>query len=194
MKKINLLVLIFLLGSCAQIEEVPISSLISKDGLTYSPNTQIPFTGVATSFYYNGRIEKKISFKDGLAQGAYEEYYNNRTSQLSQRGMKSIDGAWSDGVYEAWHENGELEFKARFTKGQIVDGVYTSYHMNGAIWGVETYKNGQLNGPFQIFDDKGHLVSEGAWKNGEWHGTVRVYNRNGDVEKEQIYVEGRLEK
>ena len=76
MKKLSVLLCIFLLSACAP-SEVPSDKLLERNGLKYEINSQTPFAGVATVYYENGQLEKKVTYKDGVKNGPSEYYHEN---------------------------------------------------------------------------------------------------------------------
>ena len=76
MKKLPVLLCIFLLSACAP-SELPSDKLLERNGLRYEINSQTPFTGVVTEYWENGQLMFKTTFKDGELNGLHEWYHEN---------------------------------------------------------------------------------------------------------------------
>ena len=51
------LVLILFLISCSNEKIVPFDTLVTRDGIRYEVNSDIPFNGTGISYHYNGNIK-----------------------------------------------------------------------------------------------------------------------------------------
>ena len=104
MKKLSVLLCIFLLSACAP-SEVPSYTLVERNGIKYEGISQIPFTGVSTEYYENGQLKEKHTYKDGERNGLGEIYYKN--GQLKFK-MNYLDGE-QNGLWKYYRENGQEE-------------------------------------------------------------------------------------
>ena len=125
MKKLPVLLCIFLLSACAP-SEVPSDKLLKRNGLKYEINSQTPFTGVSTDYYENGQLEYKKTFKNGVENGLAEAYSEN--GQLRQKGTYK-DGV-ENGPSEWYYENGQLKTESNWKDGEL-NGLYENYYENG---------------------------------------------------------------
>ena len=104
MKKLSVLLCIFLLSACAP-SEVPSDKLLERNGIKYEINSQIPFTGVSTTYHENGQLKYKVTYKNGELNGLRERYYENgqlRWKNNTKDGMRS-------GLSEFYYINGQEE-------------------------------------------------------------------------------------
>ena len=101
MKKLSVLLCIFLLSACAP-SEVPSDKLVERNGIVYEINSQTPFAGVATVHHENGQLESKSTYEDGKLNGITEDY----------------------------RENGQLETKATYKDGKL-HGLYEVHYSDG---------------------------------------------------------------
>ena len=163
MKKLPILLCIFLLSACAP-SEVPSDKLVERNGIKYEINSQIPFTGVATVYYENGQLMSKLTYKDGKQNGLIESYYDN--GQLESKG--NWKGGKLNGIYEGYRENGQLEFKDTYKDGKQ-NGLARMYYENGQLMIKGTYKDGEPNGLFEYYRENGQeeSFSPGCFQNGE---------------------------
>ena len=68
MKKIFLTTLIFSVVSCS-VPEVPIDSLVERNGIVYQVNSDKPYSGKAIEYYDNGQAEYVETFNLTLSLG-----------------------------------------------------------------------------------------------------------------------------
>ena len=117
MKKLSVLLCIFLLSACAP-SEVPSEKLVERNGIKYEINSQTPFTGFSTVYYENGQLEKKVTYKDGVKNGLYENYYENGQSHYKH----TFKDGKLHGLYEVHYRNGTEVYSPRcYQNGQEVD-------------------------------------------------------------------------
>ena len=74
----------------------------------------------------------------GSPDGPYETYYDN--GQLFQKG--TYKNGKPDGPSEVYHENGQLSLKGTYKNGWF-DGPFESYHDNGELIVKGSYKDGE---------------------------------------------------
>ena len=120
-------------------EVVDSSKLQDRDGVTYLPNEETPFTGRAESFYGNGQKESEENYKDGKADGLWSWWYEN--------GQKKWEENYKDGKLisaESWKPNGE---KCPVTNLKGGNGVWVSYNDDGTEYKRYSYKDGE-----RVFD------------------------------------------
>ena len=136
MKKLPVLLCVFLLSACAP-SEVPYDKLLERNGLKYEINSQTGFTGVATVYYENGQLDTKATYKDGKLNGIYEEYYED--GQLSWK--QTYKDEKPNGLNESYYENGQLHYKSTYKDGKR-HGLSEDYTENGQVYPM-CYKNGE---------------------------------------------------
>ncbi|MDC0157945.1 hypothetical protein OAK38_09295 [Verrucomicrobia bacterium] len=111
------------------------SKLQDRNGVTYLPNEETPFTGRAESFYENGQKKEERNYKDGKWDGFYTVWYRN--------GQKEEESNWRDGKLMfafVWKPNGE---KCPVTNVKDGNGVLVWYNDDGTERGRHTYKDGE---------------------------------------------------
>ena len=124
------LLMVLLFPALALGEEITIDDLVEREGLIYKKFTEVPFTGKTT-----GQIQG--SFKDGVADGPWVEYW----------------------------DNGQLQSKIFFKNGEK-EGPSVWYYDDGQVWQKGDYKNGKAKGPWVVYHDNGQLRDKGDHKNG----------------------------
>ena len=83
-KKLLTLFFIVIFTSCSpkEVKEVSFDQLITREDLFYEKFSEIPFTGNLLSFYENGQLEYKGTYKDGKLNGIAKTYYENLKKKL----------------------------------------------------------------------------------------------------------------
>ena len=101
-----LFVSISLLTACA--EPLNVDSLISKDGISYSPGSHQPFSGKAFQIIPKGDVNDSIrvegKYLNGLRHGSWIGYYAN--GQLAE--LKTYENGLNHGKYLRQYPNGQL--------------------------------------------------------------------------------------
>ena len=118
--------------------------------------------GPSESYYENGQLAVKCTYKDGEYDGPYEEYYDN--------GRLNVKCTYKDGKkngpYEAYHDNGQLYEKCTYKDGKE-DGPYESYWANGLLRSKFTFKDGKEDGPYERYNAYGQLMEKAVYKMGK---------------------------
>ena len=107
-------------------ETVKSDDLIKRNDLYYEKHTDIPFTGKVESYYNNGQLMYKGTFKDGKKEGPWVGY----------------------------NHNGQLSYKGTFKDGKD-EGPWVSYWDNGQLSDKGTSKDGKREGPWVFFNKDG---------------------------------------
>ena len=96
------------------------------------------------------------------SDGPYESYYEN--GQLQEKG--TFSNGEPDGPWESYYENGQLHKKGSYSNGEQV-GPYEEYYENGQFWVKGSWSNGVPVGPYEEYDENGQLSWKGSYSNGE---------------------------
>jgi len=107
------------------------SDLVTRDGLYYKKFTETPFTGKVTG-------DEQGTFKNGVKEGAWVEYF----------------------------ENGQLRFKQNYKNGML-EGAFISYYKNGQLFAKGNHKNSKREGAWVYYHENGQLEHKGNLKNGK---------------------------
>ncbi|MDM1352208.1 hypothetical protein HX014_16590 [Myroides marinus] len=90
--------------------------LENRDNFVYLKNNNSAFTGTAISYYHEGGIKEKLSFKNGLKHGKAITYY--KSGKIREKVLFK-NGFLNKTAY-MYKENGELAAKIRYKNGEIV--------------------------------------------------------------------------
>ena len=104
--------------------------------------------------------------------------------------LQKINEKHEDGPFEDKWTNGNIRSKGTYKNGEL-DGKYEEYNETG-IKIIETeYSNGQKNGKEIEYNDDGSLYMESEFKNNKRNGITKRYTDN-IVTSEETYVDGKL--
>jgi antitoxin component YwqK of YwqJK toxin-antitoxin module len=116
------------------INDLPCKPIEGKGFLDNNGNRQ----GLWGTYYKNGQLDSKGSFKDDKKDGIWEYYWDN--GQLMSKGSFKDDK--QDGIWERYHENGQSHSKGLFKDGKK-DGIWEYYYKNGQLWSKGLFKDGK---------------------------------------------------
>lgn len=83
------------------------------------------FQGVVTYYYPDEIIFKKVTFKRGVMNGAYFEYY--KTGELKESGR--YEKGKRDGSWKFYNKSGKIKTKGTYKDGEKV-GVWKTFYKN----------------------------------------------------------------
>jgi len=103
------------------------TSLVERDGVFYTKDTNKPYSGPAFSLDEDGRNKRESILEDGKMISYKDlEWYSN--------GLKKWEGTWKDGerdgLWTGWYNNGLKEWEGTWKDGER-DGLWTWYYENG---------------------------------------------------------------
>ena len=163
------------------------SKLQDRDGVTYLPNTQEPFSGYAKRAYENEQIKELAQFKDGYVVRIKKWYYNG----TPKREATYKDGK-REGLATEWYEDG-LKKEERTYKDGKREGLTTEWYPNGQKVLKQNYKDGKLEGLRTEWHPNGQKLEEGNWKDDEQDGLWTDWYENGQKKSEENWKDGKLD-
>jgi antitoxin component YwqK of YwqJK toxin-antitoxin module len=96
-----------------------------------------------------------------------------------------------DGLYELFHENGQLEFRQNYKNGKQ-DGLREYYYENGQLEFRQNYKNGKEDGLLESYYENGQLKQRGNYKDEERDGLWEDFYLKGQLLSFRTYKEGQI--
>lgn len=204
MRKITLLLLLLAFISSCSDKEIPLNTLVERNGVMYEVNNKKPFsgkvfekfkneqlkligyyneglkTGIWENYQENGQILGKKSFQKGLLNGLYEKY-NKEGKKIKIAEYKNDN---LDGIYKTFEEE-KLTSKGSYKEGKK-EGAWNYYHHNESTEN-ENYINGNLNGNYTITNKNGIIIKKGIYENNEKEGNWFEYYNNGSIKHEITY-------
>tara|TARA_B110001450_G_scaffold162924_1_gene151850 strand:+ start:106 stop:609 length:504 start_codon:yes stop_codon:yes gene_type:complete len=158
MKRLLLLIAIFLTG-CSKESEVLSGPFLIQDRIIIYQSSGEPVTGIIEDFYANGKMEIRVTYRDGKMHGSSLSYHPN--GQLSFRAEY-----WENqqvGESEYYEDDGFL--KARYLDIDDLQ-ITTFYQKNGQLDSIERIKDNKLHGVYENYDESGKLKEKQCYQNG----------------------------
>ena len=134
--------------------------------------SETPFTGICTSYYDNGQLNRKGSFKNGRQDGLLELFFaNGQPNRISY-----FKEGKAHGPYKEFHENGLLECEGNFKEG-MQDGHWECFYPNGYISDVREFYEDEWHGLYIVYSEKikGQIQDRGCYIKGK-EATAREQN------------------
>ncbi|MBN1199354.1 MAG: toxin-antitoxin system YwqK family antitoxin [Bacteroidales bacterium] len=95
--------------------------------------------GLEKIFYPGGGVSEIYTWKDGIRDGAWIQYYDDSTCKL----QASYSNGEREGKVTVYFTSGKRMIEGQYTKGHR-EGIWIYYHENGDIRREERYENGIL--------------------------------------------------
>ena len=104
--------------------------------------------GIQITYYKNGSINTKISYKNGKLDGISKKYYPNGVIRRLDR----YSNGEVNGISKTYYDNGTLESETKFKKGASYEyELYKTYYKTGILKEIRNnkvdityYPNGQI--------------------------------------------------
>ena len=124
------------------------SKLQNRNGDTYIPNTEKPYSGWAKQTYDNGQVKVLAEFTDGSV---------TRLKQWQENGIPRWDIGYSKGRVSP----SDVPFESiRDSNTSLINGSFTLWHENGQRHWLVTLNKGKLEGLFTRWFENGKKYSE----------------------------------
>ena len=85
-----------------------------------------------------------------------------------------------------YYETGQVKMEGRL-KDDKREGEWKAYLRDGRIWSIDTFKNGELEGPSTVYWENCNLRWEGNYKAGVHCGYWRFYDEQGNFVRDREY-------
>ena len=97
------------------------------------------------------------------------------------------------GEWTFWHRNQSIEKKGRYDDQGRETGEWIEYYPSQIEKARMTYVAGQLDGPVQVWHEKGTLATKGQYAGGKKVGLWETFHDNGAPATRATYVDGQLD-
>ena len=164
--KLNIF-LAFLLVAFSGHSNVEINSwneLIKRGNTFYSKTDNKPFTGILKNFHETGSLSLIDHFKDGKQHGDFKTFHEN--GEISMKGQ-FFEGIKTGDWFE-FHDDGSIYWKLSYIDGKIKDGLFQMFHKNGQIRSEVTYKNDKPISNWTYYDENGEVERIDIYRNGKF--------------------------
>lgn len=103
---------------------------------------------------------------------------SNQTSTATTEGSNPEVRTNGKEIRKTYHDNGELKSKESYKDGEL-DGPFEYHRPNGRLLWKSSLKNGELDGPFEDYFENGQLRSKESFNNGGSESLWESYHSNG---------------
>tara|TARA_B100000953_G_C17889332_1_gene380726 strand:- start:86 stop:622 length:537 start_codon:yes stop_codon:yes gene_type:complete len=160
--KLLFIISLLLIVGCSQ-EPINIETLVERDGVFYTKDTNEPYSGSVFSLDKNGRNKLESILEDG-------KMISYKNLEWWDDGQKRYEVIWKDGKKDLlstfWYENGQKRYEKTYKDG-LQDGLETWWYENGQKRSEGTYKDGKLDGLFTLWYENGQKETEVTYEDGE---------------------------
>jgi len=113
---IRRLTVLLLIVGCSK-EPINIeTTLVERDGIFYTKDTNKPYSGPVFSLYEGGEKKSEGNIKDGKGDGKWTLWYENGQKQSE----KTYKDGKEDGLGTYWYENGKKSYEGTFKDGELI--------------------------------------------------------------------------
>ncbi|MCC7302842.1 MAG: hypothetical protein IT233_09380 [Bacteroidia bacterium] len=109
-------------------------------------------------WHQNGQLASVEYYNNGVMTGHWQSWYENGSVE------SDIDFSTGKAVY--YYSDGKKHSEGKMKAGMIQDGFWVAYHSNGNKNTEGSYTNGQKNGEWKFYDEKGNHYFTEKWNNG----------------------------
>ena len=163
-----------------------------KNGRTYIITNYSNGTLKGKYKLYNDKgalIQNKV-FKNDKLEGMYISYFNVG-KELPEFHVSYKNGL-IEGEFTEYYANGDVYMETNYTKGDKI-GVEKKYHANKQLYSETNYLNGKLNGVYRTFHSNGKPQEVGQCSEGLYDGNWKSYYYDGTLESEFTRDKGQLD-
>ncbi|MFH6773043.1 toxin-antitoxin system YwqK family antitoxin [Gaetbulibacter aestuarii] len=115
--------------------------------------------------------------------GTWKFYQKNSNKLLILENYN--DNGDLNGERNVYYENGQIAEKSNYLNGQL-EGLYSWFSEKGVKIKELNYTNGELSGPANVYGAEGDLIIKGQYKNGQKVG-IWTYYEDGKVTEEKNF-------
>jgi antitoxin component YwqK of YwqJK toxin-antitoxin module len=151
------------------------------------------YTEAATGFY----VGKSLTYK--LNELVEVPEYDMDLEKVCSTGIHFFQtkcvaelyarGSIQNGLYQAWHDNGQIQEESTFVNGRV-EGLYQRWYENGQKRLEYTVVNGKLEGLYQTWHENGQKREEAMYVDGVKDGLYQSWHENGEKHEECRLVNG----
>ena len=117
------------------------------------------------------RLTEKVESSFPNGQAKVVRYYDKNNNCL-----KEIE----------YYETGQVKMEGAMQDGKR-EGEWKAYLRDGRPWSIDTFKDGELEGPSTVYWENGNLRWEGNFKAGVHCGNWKFYDEQGNFFKSREY-------
>lgn len=137
-------------------------------------------------YFKNNRLKEEGTYKEGRKDGVYKEYYSDGVALKKETPFKE---GKLNGIVKTYYTNGKLETEKGYAMS-IEDGVERDYdYESGEITTDRNYKNGVLHGSQIAYysSNIGDFIQRATYDNGKMTGSFSEIFTDGTIKKTGKY-------
>ena len=150
---LQLSILILLVLSCTNENNIPESDLELRDTLIYKKGSSIPFTGREKARIKNKIIEYDVV--NGIKHGEFMLYYESGNIEIKGQ----LDNNRNVGKWQYFYESGQIESEGEFVNN-MPEGTWKWYNRSGTLREEGSYRSGKRVGIWKQYDEEGNVIEE----------------------------------
>jgi antitoxin component YwqK of YwqJK toxin-antitoxin module len=158
-----------------------------RDGRRCVPGETEPFTGVAFSYWDNGREQSECNYKNGVA---------GHSINWNEHGGKSGEAHYIEPTDQresiAWYDNGQIDHVWRYRDGKQ-DGPQEHWYKHGQKNYEWQWAEGKKHGPWIGWYENGQKDYQGNYASDKRDGVWSWWYENGQLSRQSTYVDGKPE-
>jgi antitoxin component YwqK of YwqJK toxin-antitoxin module len=144
-------------------------------------------TSDAILYHPNGFIASRGRFISQLKEGKWQFFsYTDSGYMFSE---ETYTANLKNGPSVKYYRNGKVAEKLNFIKDKQ-QGEWCQYYTDGTPCLKTFYKDGKLDGKYEVWTEKGKLEFSGQYKNDARDGLWQIYNPDGTVRYKMVYKDG----
>lgn len=154
-------------------------------GNLLSDDPEDVLTGEVNWYYRNGIVSRKEYYKNGKREGIANSYFDDGKLKTKETFKNNL----LHGKYLSYQKKGFLYEKIQYRNGNK-SGKSIRYYSNNKLSLVARYKNGEKHGIKTSYFQNGNIETTGDYENDELIGTHSFYYKNGQLQKNVFYIKG----
>jgi uncharacterized protein len=157
----------------------------------------------------DSRALRSIPSDDGQDAEVIKERYSNGSTKIERQVTQDANGNYvNHGSWKMWNESGQLVVQGEYENGNRT-GTWVRWYRGaaeadllskvpyqqfiGPFISQATFKHGQLDGTWTIYDSKMHKISQWSFVDGKRHGDSTLWHASGRKMREIQYRDGDMD-
>ncbi len=149
------------------------------------------YEGIAKYYSSNGKLDKTISYKNGLINGQEIEYFNNDTSEVNYISkLKEYSNGKLNGKYLIYRQDSPFDTLTygEYSHGKK-NGRFVYFYYEGGKTIVD-YVNDEVEGKFIKYYNNGVLAYEFDYRKNLPYNLIQINDSSGNRIESNILIEG----
>lgn len=146
--------------------------------------------GIVYSYYNNGILNEKLTYKFGVLNGKSETYHDNGNKRL----VENYENGELDGVWEQYYNTGLLREKRVYKNNVLIEKKKMEWYDNKKMKNKTSFiyvdEEKLNNGEWATYYENGNIQSQSIYINGKTDGVWLGYYENGELKYKMVYENG----